>query len=370
GRYQVRATADLVDITQEVAIESGRQTRLIVDLNAAQVTFVPRIASTDVAAPDAALMLTPLGTVPQSVNGSGTVWAGFTTRRDILVPAGPHVAVATISADITAQLAIDLKAGDRRTVIIPLEMAQLEVVTTQPDRSLVSPATVAILRDTGTAGLSWQAAIRSVGTTLVFNLPPGRYRIEAANGGLTASRDILLETGDQRSVSLALGAGRLALSTRLPDGFEGRDFDYVVRADAGQGGRAVRHAGPDAVVELAPGRYVIESRVARPRSTATLEVSVASQDEQEIEVVHNVGRVRASLDAGPSQTRPTSRPAVWSVVERGSETIVARDIGSTAEFLLPPGNYTVIGRGIATMRRDIEVQSGQTLEITLSREQP
>jgi Ca-activated chloride channel homolog len=208
---------------------------------------------------------------------------------------------------------------------------------------------------------------------------PGRYRVEAHEGGVGASTDVEVRADVATPVALALNAGLLRVSARL--GKAGVPLEdaiiTITAADAGQTGPAARSSasgslvaafkGSEALALLPAGRFLVRVEDGLMHAERSVVVPPGSQ-----------GRLDMALDAARLQVSTTGRDGgsgleapVFSVDEDDPDAPkgrreIARSAMRQADFVLPPGTYYVVARqeGIEVRER-LALAPGELAKRTL-----
>ena len=202
----------------------------------------------------------------------------------------------------------------------------------------------------------------------VVPIAPGRYVVEAGNGLVSGREAVTVRENRPLAVSLQLGAGAVHLrAVEKKTGAPLPDAIFTVSAGKGPDGPplAVFKAG-EAAPLLPAGRLYVRADLGRVRSEPQV-LDVKTGQTADVDIPLDVGRLYLSTGARDG-INPLETP-IFIVTEDDpprERREVARSAARQAEFVLPPGIYTVVARqGGVEAREHVEIGSGDSVKRTL-----
>ncbi|MEL6873335.1 MAG: hypothetical protein AAFO62_11210, partial [Pseudomonadota bacterium] len=311
----------------------GRQTVFVANLKAGAIDFRAGLAASNAAISGASLKL-------QTTNADGkpsgtTLDVGMVDDGAVILPAGTYFATAE-RGQLRETIRLDVAAGANQVVGFELPGAQVTVPVSARE---TQPVTIRILeKRTNSSGTeTFREVDRTTGTSGEFFLPDATYRFEAQQAAAVAARDLTLVRGDVKSLPLSLRTGLAKLSTDAGGALNAEDaaggITYRIWREGAPQETAETYFGPRHDIRLVPGRYVVQSRIGAPFSSATVTMVIAADQVTNAVVRHAVGRVAL-------RARGRSPRAFWEIINANGRK-VWRGMGQETEALLPAGTYTV-----------------------------
>ncbi|WP_072392154.1 VWA domain-containing protein [Hyphomicrobium sp. CS1GBMeth3] len=264
GAYTVRVVDGLAAETSEITLAAGSGVDVSPVLGAG--TLALSAVSSAGGAPLQDVTYAIEEDDPDSPEGRREVVRSADPTASFTLPAGTYYVTARSGAAV-AHERVALGSGATINHAMTLNLVPITVVTNagaQADGAGAAPAQPIVIRVLGADGRPPEIA-RAHGASGTFQLPPGRYRVEAEVMGrnVAAAGIVDLTSGRGGSVQLKLEQGEVSIDARGTGGRHWRIKDGT--------GRTVLHAGRanGGTTQLAPGRYVLlwdaaDKRVEQP----------------------------------------------------------------------------------------------------------
>jgi Ca-activated chloride channel homolog len=203
GRYVVEVRDGPLSAKQAAEVRDNRPATVTMMLNAGMARIrVPTRKTGEVLA-DALITVT-------DANGA-LMLAARTGETTALLPAGRHVVRAELGL-VRAEQTVTITAGRLVAVDMSLNAARLQLTTAG---ALQAPV-FSVFEDDPDAPGGRREVARSAAQPAEFVLPPGTYYVVARQGAVEARERLAVGPGDVVRRTLAVAAGSLALSTKLP----------------------------------------------------------------------------------------------------------------------------------------------------------
>ncbi len=289
------------------------------------------------------------------------------------VPAAPgRYVVEAHEGAVSASTAVAVADKGPTLVELPLNAGTLLVTAqTQKTGAPLEDAIVTIA-DAGAEGDAAKTGAPLVafkGSESVAVLPAGRYLVRVEQGLVRAERSVVVPAGSQGRVDIAISTAHVQLSAVGKEIAESTDPVVFSIAeddpDSPNGRREVaRSAARQADFMLPPGTYYAIARLGIIEARESLALGPGDVVKRTLSV--SVGRLALAtkpLDAAQAASEPVSYR-----VERVDSPDVVTTSRPSPVLLLPGGKYRVEGRlGTlnARVEREVEVNAGQTLQLTL-----
>jgi hypothetical protein len=200
-----------------------------------------------------------------------------------------------------------------------------------------------------------------------FNLPPGRYIVNAAYGMAHLTRAIELEGGQQLSERFVINAGGLKVFAKMgngsdvPEGSVSYDVYSDDREPSGERLRILANAKPGAVIRLNSGIYQIISTMGDANAFIRAEVTVEAGKLTEATFAHDAGKCTFKLVSEPGGE---AIAGVRWVILGLNGNVIKESAGALPTHILAPGDYSVSARfNNQLYTRTFSVRSGETNEI-------
>lgn len=292
--------------------------------------------------------------------------AGQTTGPDVSakLKAGSYDIEAQIGS-VLARQEITVADGAAESIILPLDAAHLKVGVSASKDGTPSPTAVLTVAS-GDAPI----AIGRKGSADLF-LPPADYTVTVEDGIARANRSVSLAAGDDKPVDIVLGTGRVELSTATSAGDGGNnDIIYTIFEDdpeSPNGRREVaRSRAAEASFTLPSGTYYASVRSGAAEVRQRIAVGIGETVKRTL--VLDVAPLKLStVVAGAPATK---QQGIIYRIDRldGDKTRVARAVGPTAAFSLPPGRYNVSASLAAyplSASDEITLEAGKPANVSL-----
>lgn len=264
GAYRASVRRGLVERTASITLAAGGRASVDLALDSGALSLAAAGADeTDVL--DKVLFIVEEDD-PEQPQGRREVLRTSAARPSLVLPAGTYALTARAGA-AEARQRVAIGAGDsiNRTMVLGAARVQISIAqhaSAKPAATVIRALTL----DTPPREMA-----RASGEKAEFLLPAGRYRLEAASGGINARSDRVLEVkpGKPVQVGLAIPAGEVHFKT-TGAGPPLADSYWEIRD---QQGRIVwRSVETDPRALLAPGRYTVRLEARSRQGTRNFEL--------------------------------------------------------------------------------------------------
>lgn len=198
-------------------------------------------------------------------------------------------------------------------------------------------------------------------------LAPGNYLINVAFGLAHLTRQITINSDDDKREEFVINAGGLRIRTRTDNG---RFPSKIVAAydlytdDRDQFGKRKKIIGgvrPGGITRLNSGIYHIVSKLGDVNAVVSAEVTVEAGKLTEATVVHEVAKVTFKLVQTPGGDALAD--AQW-IIMTGAGKVIKETAGALPSHVLAPGSYTISARwGGKLHTRTFAIKSGDNVEV-------
>ena len=235
--------------------------------------------------------------------------------------------------------------------------------------------------------LDWTVSVDGDGNQVLFAgrtaspvvpVAPGRYRVEARAGAVSAHTTVEARAEVATPVALALNAGLLRVNARLGKAgapledalitVVGASETGAAAGDAASGALFAAFKGSEALVLLPAGRFLV--RVDDGLMHAQRAIVVPAGSQGRLDIALDAARLQVST-SGRDGSSPLETPT-FSVEEddpdapRGRRE-VARSAMRQADFVLPAGTYYVVARqGGVEVRERLALAPGESARRSLA----
>ena len=342
GRYVVEVRDGPLSVKQAAEVRDNRPATVTMVLNAGMARIrVPTRKTGEVLA-DALITVT-------DANGA-LMLASRTGETTALLPAGRHVVRAELGL-VRAEQTVTIIAGRLIAVDMSLNAARLQLTTAG---GLQAPV-FSVFEDDPDAPGGRREVARSAAQPAEFVLPPGTYYVVARQGAVEARERLAVGPGDVVRRTLAVAAGSLALSTKLPALGGGADAytSYTVTRLDNTAQEAVTTSRPTPTLLLPSGRYRVEGRYGLMNVKAVRDIEIKSGQTQQLVIEHEAAAVRLRIvGSGPTDVSWVIRDQTGKAVWTGAHTEAVAN--------LQAGRY-LIGAETRNKRdeRSVELRSGE-----------
>jgi len=311
GRYVVEVRDGPLSAKQTAEVRDNRPATVTMVLNAGMARIrVPTRKAGEVLA-DALITVT-------DVNGA-LMLASKTGEATVLLPAGRHVVRAELGL-VRAEQAVTITAGRLFAVDIPLNAARLQLTTAGRDGAIGLQAPIfSVFEDDPDAAGGRREVARSAAQPAEFVLPPGTYYVVARQGAVEARERLAVGPGEVVRRTLAVAAGNLALSTKLPalGGAADAYISYTVTRLDNTAQDAITTSQPTPTLLLPSGRYRVEGRYGLMNVRAVRDIEIKAGQMQQLVIEHEAASVRLRIvGSGPTDVswiiRDQAGKAVWT----------------------------------------------------------
>ena len=311
GRYVVEVRDGPLSAKQTAEVRDNRPATVTMILNAGMARIRVPTRKAGEALADALITVT-------DANG-GLMLASKTGEITALLPAGRHLVRAELGF-VRAEQTVTITAGRLFAVDVPLNAARLQLTTAGRDGASGLQAPIfSVFEDDPDAAGGRREVARSAAQPAEFVLPPGTYYVVARQGAVEARERLAVGPGEVVRRTLAIAAGSLALSTKLPALGEGADayISYTVTRLDNAAQDAITTSQPAPTLLLPSGRYRVEGRYGLMNVRAVRDIEVKAGQTQQLVIEHEAASVRLRIvGSGPSDVswiiRDQSGKAVWT----------------------------------------------------------
>lgn len=208
----------------------------------------------------------------------------------------------------------------------------------------------------------------------VFTLPAGRYVVRVARGEASGQQEVEVAAGEDRSIEIVIGAGRVKLTGHFVAGgppiAKGAAWDVFEDTQSLDGERKKVGFSYDAtpIFTLPAGRYAVV--LSRGEARVESKIEIKAGEDQAGDVVLNAGVLEArAVQAGA----PVTADVAIEVLPKGGDLegpaqAVATRFDAVSTFTLGAGRYEVRARhGEARGTVDVEIRAGErsTVDVPL-----
>jgi Ca-activated chloride channel homolog len=332
------------------------------------------------------------GDSPNSV-----IWPDAAAREAVLLPPGTWRIVSEIGPARTEQV-VTVAAGQVTDLGPAFAVGHLRLRAVEREGGQTADhVNFRIWEDDPESANGRREVARSAAAEPVFTLPPGTYFVVARQGSAEVRERVLLNGGDDVARTIILGLGRLTIQSRL-QGYSGAisndpvtyrvlrldpplsaptastiadpTTDALAQSGAAATGGALnrpqevaRTGAPTATLDLAAGRYRIESQLGGQNARAVRTVDVRPGQAQSVTIDYAAARVHLRLVGAAAKTATSD--LYWDIRD-SSDTSVWRTVQAEPRAFLAAGRYKL---RIETRDRRydtaFEVKAGENLTLDL-----
>lgn len=370
GRYEIEAKLSQISARQTVDVDPATAQRVNVVLNAGTLRMTP--AAQRGAAAIAGSILT-ISKPESGAGGAATSRPGeallvtSAMQSEIALSPGPYV-ISISHGLFRTDRQIVVVAGTRGRLAMPLPTGDVELQAIgSPGGPPLVDVVFQIFEDDPDAPQGRRELMRSAAVRPSFTLPAGTYYVVARRGSAETRERITVRSGEVERRSLMIGSAQLSLAATIAGGRPDSSDSIVYRIERVDGatqGEVMRATRQTGTLDLAPGRYRIESRLGPLNARAERTIELKPGTREELTIDHQAGVVRLTFtEPGSSQA---AADVFWEIKDQGGQTVwltsEAQPLG-----ILQAGRYTV--RAEHRDKRvdgQIEVQAGDNRVVTLA----
>jgi Ca-activated chloride channel homolog len=383
GKYFVEARQGLVSARRSVEALPNVQVPVLLALNAGSLKRAPTSQKSGVVV---APTVTITSTTTQAAPGDSpysVIWPDASAREAVLLPPGTWRVVSEIGAARTEQV-VAVIAGQDTDLGPAFAVGHLRLRAVDREGGQTAEnASFRIWEDDPESPRGRREVARSAAAEPVFTLPPGTYFVVARQGSAEVRERVLLNGGDDVARTFILGLGRLTLQSQLQGTSAPLSTDpvtyRVLRLDApppaataaGPGSEraetgpveVARTGAPVTTLDLAAGRYRIESQLGGQNARAVRTVEIKPGQTQAITIDYPAARVRLRLVGNAARTATSD--LYWDIRD-STDNSVWRTVQAEPRAFLAAGRYKL---RIETRERrydtTFEVKAGEHLNLDL-----
>jgi Ca-activated chloride channel homolog len=384
GKYFVEARQGLVSARRSVEAVANTQVPVMLALNAGALERAPTSQKSGVVV---APTVTITSTTTQAAPGDSpfsVIWPDAYAREAVLLPPGTWRVVSEIGAARTEQV-VTVAAGQVTDLGPAFAVGHLRLRAVDREGGQTAQhVSFRIWEDDPESPKGRREVARSAAAEPVFTLPPGTYFVVARQGSAEVRERVLLNGGDDVARTFILGLGRLTMQSRLQGHSGSLSADpityRVLRLDppttataaavvngseqAESGPIEVARTGaPTATLDLAAGRYRIESQLGGQNARATRTVEIKAGATQAVTIDYSAARVHLRLVGNAARTATSD--LYWDIRDN-TDNSVWRTVQAEPRAFLAAGRYKL---RIETRERrydtTFEVKAGENLNLDL-----
>jgi Ca-activated chloride channel homolog len=384
GKYFVEARQGLVSARRSVEALANVQVPVMLALNAGALERAPTSQKSGVVV---APTVTITSTTTQAAPGDSPfsiIWPDASAREAVLLPPGTWRVVSELGVARTEQV-VTVAAGQVMNLGPAFAVGHLRLRAVDREGGQTAQhVSFRIWEDDPESPTGRREVARSAAAEPVFTLPPGTYFVVARQGSAEIRERVLLNGGDDVARTFILGLGRLTLQSRL-QGYSGSltadPVTYrVLRLDppaattlptANAGNEqpdsgpveVARTGAPTATLDLAAGRYRIESQLGGQNARAVRTVEIKAGSTQAVTIDYPAARVHLRLVGNAA--RAATADLYWDIRD-SADNSVWRTVQAEPRAFLAAGRYKL---RIETRDRrydtTFEVKAGENLNLDL-----
>ena len=260
-----------------------------------------------------------------------------TAPREITLPASGEMAITTVASGHEGLELSARYSQDGSTFVDNIEWK-----ITDQDQALIYDKTASLV---------------------TVPVPPGEYHVEAIFGSAHLEEVINVQPGTKIGMSFVMNAGTLRILPRV-QGFDQLELTSTSKVFALTGiekGKLVATSNqPGEVLNVAAGKYRIESQFASGNAVAVTDVNVKAGYVSAVNIDHVAGL--AKLNVSGNELGDVQ----WLIIDDQGAPLPAFN-AINAELVLKPGHYIAEAKiGDQNLKADFQIAAGQTSEISLN----
>lgn len=367
GTYEIEARLSQITVSQTVDVDPAAAQRVHLTLNAGTIRLT--IGAQGNTAPASGVVVTiskPKSEAGNAVTGrpGEPVLVSNAGQSEIALEPGPYV--ITISHGLfRTDRQIMVVAGTRGRLAIPLPTGELELqAAAVAGGPPLTDVIFQVFEDDPDAPQGRRELVRSAATRPSFTLPAGTYYVVARRGTTEVRERITVRAGHVERRTVNVVSAQLSLAATMAGGRPDTSDSILYRVEAVDGaGEVARLTRQTGTLDLAPGRYRVESRLGTLNARAERIVDLKAGAREELTMDHRAGVVRLALvEAGSTQP---AADVFWEIKDQGGQSVW---LSSEPQPLgvLNAGRYLVRAEHRdRRVERQIDVQPGDNRVVEL-----
>lgn len=353
GRYRVTARIGSIERQSTVDVVETAPAVLPVVLDAALLHVSTLLTKAGPAAAGAVVTATPA----DGAAGQRHTIILPPGEEDVVLPAGQWRLAAELG-HARAERPLAVKAGEIADIELSLEAGRLSLNAEGSAANL----RYAISEDDPDSPEGRREVTRSAAPAPNFVLPAGAYNLSVRRGTAEIRDRVVIKAGDDQRRRIAFGSARIRVTSRLP-GAADRPLPVatrLVRLDGAER-EIARSTDPEAVFDLAPGRYRVEARLGGQNAVTRRDVEIRGDGEQRIVMEHAAGTVQLRAVGAPAGLQ--FGEVFWTILD-GAGQPVWHTGQAEPLAVLAAGRYVarVEARG-TQYERQFDIRSGDTARL-------
>ncbi len=270
--------------------------------------------------------------------------ASTQNRKESFTLAAGDYRLVTQLKNISHETGLSLKAGEKKTVQLPLKVGLLSLSAVQNyGGKKITNISYKIMRKDASSDSEFHEYFRLASASPKIVLPVGLYYVAAKSDLAVAIENFEIKAGQNNKQTLNLNAGQVILSSTLSNGKKFRDGEITYSVtQSGLSAIESQHtllktSIPGKTINLPIGSYIISSSVGKGGSLVEQAVEIGAGQLQTLDFVHKAGYTNLScIRQGGKQVR---RNIFWQVIN-GQGQSVSRSTTASYRILLDQGDYT------------------------------
>jgi Ca-activated chloride channel family protein len=368
GRYEVEARLPQVSARQIVEVDPATTQRVNLVLTAGTI----RVTATAQRGTAIAGSLLTISRPESSMSGVTTsrpgeaILVSNALQSEIALTPGPYV-ISISHGLFRTDRQIMVVAGTRGRLGITLPTGEIELQATAGGGGPpLADVVFQVFEDDPDAPQGRRELMRSAASRPSFSLPAGTYYVVARHGSVEARERLTVRPGEVERRTLTISSAQLSLAATIAGGRPDSSDSIVYRIeriDTAPQSEVMRVTRQAETLNLAPGRYRVESRLGSLNARAERTIDLRTGVREDLTLDHQAGVVRLTfVEAGSTQP---AADVFWEIKDQSGQTVWLTSEPQPLG-ILRAGRYTV-----RAQYRDrvvdgrIEVQAGDNRVVEL-----
>jgi Ca-activated chloride channel family protein len=287
-------------------------------------------------------------------------------QSEIALTPGPYV-VSISHGLFRTDRQIMVVAGTRGRLGITLPTGEIELQAVAGGGGPpLADVVFQVFEDDPDAPQGRRELMRSAAARPSFNLPAGTYYVVARQGPAEARERLTVRPGEVERRTLTISSAQLSLAATIAGGRPDSSDSIVYRIeriDAGSPSEVMRVARQTETLNLAPGRYRVESRLGSLNARAERTIDLRSGTPENLTLDHQAGVVRLTfVEAGSAQH---AADVFWEIKDQSGQTVWLTSEPQPLG-ILRAGRYTVRAQyrdRVVDGRIDVQAGDNRVVEL-------
>ena len=367
GRYEVEARLSQISARQTVEVDPANTQRVNLALNAGTI----RLAATSQRGTAMTGSLLTISRPESSASGVTTsrpgeaILVSNAVQSEIALAPGPYV-ISISHGLFRTDRQVMVVAGTRGRLGITLPTGEIELQATAGGGTPLADVVFQVFEDDPDAPQGRRELMRSAAARPSFSLPAGTYYVVARHGPAEAREQLTVRPGEVERRTLTISSAQLSLAATIAGGRPDSSDSIVYqieRIDTAPQSEVTRVTRQTETLNLAPGRYRVESRLGSLNARAERTIDLRTGVREDLTLDHQAGVVRLTfVEAGSAQP---AADVFWEIKDQDGQTVWLTSEPQPLG-ILRAGRYTV-----RAQYRDrvvdgrIEIQAGDNRVVEL-----